>query len=537
MSQTLIHDLLIILSSGLIAGLICRWLRVSVLIGYLVVGAILGRGVLGLVLDEDHQLEHFAEAGVFLLLFSIGIEFSLDDLKRLGRNLVVGGAVQMLLVATPIASLLFWQGMTWQSATIIAAAIAFSSTVLVFKALSEWGQAERRPGRRAIGILLFQDAALVPLLLLVPLLTGSGETTGIGQYVGLVLVSCLFVIAIMVIRYLLATWLIPLLAGYRSPELVILFTIVSLSGVTLGAHRIGLPPAVGAFAAGLIFNGNRWTKQIDALVLPFRETFAAIFFVGLGLVFDPRLLWTEPAIVLGSLALVIGLKTIAATLALRLTGLSMHQAFGMGVGLAHVGEFAFVLVLLGVESGVLTELEYQRVVALAVCSLILTPILLKAGLRLVNSPDTEFDDDHRVESEQVTSQRATIIGAGPTGRQLASQLEIMGKDVGIIDLSPINLHPFAQEGFRTVAGDATNPVVLERASIEDSSLFIVCVPNDETAVRIVRAIRQMNPSGRLIVRCRYLTSSDKLRSAGAEMVISEEAEASVALLRTISSFD
>ena len=533
----LIYDLLMILAAGLLAGLVCRWLRISVLIGYLVVGALLGRGMLGLVLDEEHQLEHFAEAGVFLLLFSIGLEFSLDDLKRLGRNLIVGGAVQMLLVAGPIFCVLHWLGLTWQSATIVAAAVAFSSTVLVFKALSEWGQSEQPPGRRAIGILLFQDAALVPLLLMVPLLTGSDESADILDYVTLVSISGLFVVVVIGLRHVLAKWLIPVLAGYRSPELVILFTIVSLGGVTLAAHSVGLPPAVGAFAAGLIFNGNRWTKQIDALVLPFRETFAAVFFVGLGLIFDPRLLWMEPQLIGGALLGVIVIKTIAATVALRLTGLSLPRAFGMGVGLAHVGEFAFVLVLLGVESGILTEAQYQRVVAVAVSSLILTPPLLKVGLRFVHSDATSDRAEQQTAANGSGNDRATVIGAGPIGRQVASQLEMMGKDVCVIDLSPINLHPFAQEGFRTVAGDAANRSCLQLALMEHSVISVVCISNDETAVRITRAIQKLNPTGTLIVRCRYLANAIKLRNAGADHVISEEAEASIALMRKITTFD
>ena len=169
MTQTLIYDLLLILTAGLLAGLVCRRLRVSVLIGYLVVGVILGQGVLGWVRNEAHELDHYAEAGVFLLLFSIGLEFSLVDLERLGRNLLIGGAVQMSLVIVPVAVGLAWHSMSWQSALLIAGAVAFSSTVLVFKALSERGQSQQPHGRRAIGILLFQDAALVPLLLMVPL--------------------------------------------------------------------------------------------------------------------------------------------------------------------------------------------------------------------------------------------------------------------------------------------------------------------------------------------------------------------------------
>ncbi len=379
MSSTLVYDLLIILAAGLIAGLVCRWLRVSVLIGYLVVGVLVGTGALGWVSDDQHEIEYIAEAGVFLLLFSIGLEFSLDELGRLGRNLIIGGSVQMLVVALPVATLLLTLGLEWQPAILIAAAVSFSSTVLVFKALAEWGHSSLPHGRRAIGILLFQDAALIPLLLLVPLLTDAGKATGPLQYILLAITSLMFVVAVVVLRQLLAKWVVPTFASYRSPDLVVLFAVVLLGGVTLGAYTVGLPPAIGAFAAGLSLSGNRWTKQIDALILPFRETFAAVFFVSLGLLFEPRALLAEPLFTLASFVSLLGIKATAATIALRLTGLRWQAAAGMGIGLAHVGEFAFVLVLLGWEAGVIVKSDYQRIIALAIGSLILTPLLLKTG--------------------------------------------------------------------------------------------------------------------------------------------------------------
>ncbi|MCS7470069.1 cation:proton antiporter [Stieleria sp. ICT_E10.1] len=537
MTQTLIHDLLFILTAGLLAGLVCRWLHASVLIGYLIVGALLGQGVLGWVLDETHQLEHFTEAGVFLLLFSIGLEFSLDDLKRLGTTLFVGGFTQMSLVAIPVTAVMIGLGMSWQSAVLIASAVAFSSTVLVFKALSEWGQSQRPHGRSTIGILLFQDAALIPLLLMVPLLTGEGNAPSLGEYARLALVSLAFVLAVIVLRHLLSNWLIPLFAGYRSPELVILFTVVSLGGVTLAAHSVGLPPAVGAFAAGLIFSGNRWTKQIDALVLPFRETFAAVFFVGLGLIFDPALIWQEPLSMGAALAGVIALKTMAGTVALTLTGMPPKRALGMGIGLAHIGEFAFVLVLLGVESGVLREIDYQRVVAIAVGSLVLTPWLMKFGLRLVQDESLHVESTPQTAADASSSPLATVIGAGPIGSRIASQLETMGKDVCLMDLSPVNLHPFSQLGFRTVAGDASDSNILGRAEVPHAALVVVCVPDDQVALRVVRAIRKINRQGKLLVRCRYQASIDKLVRSGADVVVTEETEASLALLRELNQME
>lgn len=532
MTLTLVHDLMILLSAGLLAGLACRRLNVSILIGYLLVGTLIGHGVLGWVNDDEHQLAHFAETGVFLLLFSIGLEFSIEDLRRLGINFAIGGGTQMLLVAVPVAAILFAFGMTWQAAVLIASALAFSSTVLVFRAFSEFGLAQRPHGRRAIGILLFQDAALVPLLLIVPLLTGDDVYAGPGKYFQLAFVSLTFVAAVIVLRHVLAVWIIPIFANYRSSELVVLFTLVSLGGVTLAAYSVGLPAAVGAFAAGLIFNGNRWSHQIDALVLPFRESFAAIFFVGLGLIFDPLVLWQEPILLL-ALPLLILLKAAAGTIALRLTGLSTRFSLGTGIGLAHVGEFAFVLALLGVDAGVLEEKDYQGVVAIAVGSLMLTPTLMKLGLRRLQVNDEEDAPSELARPFESGKRNAVVVGAGPIGRSIGSQLETLGLDVCVVDLSPINLHSFAQQGFRTVTGDATEQHVLEVAGGADAELVVVCVPDDATALRVVQTLRRLNQIGRVIVRCRYQSNAKKLEAAGASDIVAEESQATLALLRLL----
>jgi CPA2 family monovalent cation:H+ antiporter-2 len=537
MLGTLVYDLLIILAAGLIAGLVCRWLRVSALVGYLLIGVLVGRGCLGWISDERHEIEYIAEAGVFLLLFSIGLEFSLDELLRLGRNLVLGGLAQMLLVALPVGVILLGIGTDWQPAVLIAATVSFSSTVLVFKALSEWGHASLPHGRRAIGILLFQDAALIPLLLLAPLLTGTGHAPGPTEYLVLAGTSILFVGAVVAARHLLANKVIPLFASYRSPELVVLFTVVSLGSVTLGAYTVGLPPAIGAFAAGLVFSGNRWTRQIDALVLPFRETFAVVFFVSLGLLFDPELLWREPMLMLTCLAGLIVVKWAAAAGALRLTGLGWRPAAGMGLGLAHVGEFAFVLVLLSWEAGVIAESDYQRILAIAIGSLILTPLLLKTGLRWTRLAAETDDKPSQATQPDRTRRQAIVIGAGPIGRQAASWFETTGRDVCLIDLSPINLHPFAQQGFRTVAGDATDASILELAQVESASAIVVCVPDDEAANRIVQNLRTANSRRQILVRCRYQANASRLRKSGASQVVSEEAEAGKALINVLSDID
>jgi CPA2 family monovalent cation:H+ antiporter-2 len=206
----------------------------------------------------------------------------------------------------------------------------------------------------------------------------------------------------------------------------------------------------------------------------------------------------------------------------------------MGIGLAHIGEFAFVVVLLGVESGILTETDYQYVVAMAVGSLIATPLLMKVGLRMIRNETTNEATDGGHQLDGPDELQAVVIGAGTIGRSMASQLETLGNDVCLVDLSPLNLHSFAQEGFRTVSGDATDASILASAGVAEATLVVVCVPDDGIALLIVRAVRRRNLGGRVLVRCRYQSTIRKLEKAGASEVVAEESLAALALLRLVT---
>jgi len=538
--EALVVDLLYVLAAGLAAGAICRRLGVSLLVGYLVVGALIGPGMLKIVSAEHNELEHFAEAGALLLLFSIGIEVSLAELRRMGRHLFVGGAVQMALVtaAATAASMAF--GAPWGRALLIGSAVALSSTVLVFKALEEFGELSTAHGRRGVAILLFQDFALVPLMLLVPVLVGAEDRPELQAWLLLAVKTAAFIAALVVATWAVRRWAVPVLASLRSPELVVLFTLAVLAGSSIAAWKIGLPPALGAFAAGLMLSGNRMTAQIDALVLPFRESFAAIFFVSLGTLMRPAILQTVEGALLCALGLValIGVKTSAAAVALRLTGLRWRLAWGMGLGLSQMGELSFILLSAGLTAGLIDADTYNAALLLAIGSLILTPPLLRFGLRQADPVlDKELEGRWPAHWAWSSIRHAVVVGIGPVGRQVVSQLETRGVDVAAIDLSPVNLHPLAQVGLHTVAGDARDPAVLRRAGAADSSLAVVTVPDDSSALEIVRALRRMTTSCRVVVRCRYQLSADKLTQAGVDVVVSEEAEASAALLELLEGLD
>lgn len=525
MPEWFVFELLLILAGGLVASVACRWLGISSIVGYLAIGATLG-GALKLVGSDQHGVGHevelLAEVGVFLLLFTVGLEFSISELRSLAWRLPVGGAAQMLLVAVPAVFFGRWLGLDWPGAVILAAAASFSSTVLVFKTLAELGQAPTPHGRRAIGILLFQDVALVPLLLVVPLLTAEASH-GPAELLRLVISSVAFVAAVMLLRLALAGWVVPKLAAYRSPDLVVLLTVVVLGIATLGAAAAGLPPALGAFAAGLCFGGNRWSPQIDALVLPFRETFAVIFFVGLGLLIDLRLLYEAPLTLIGLTVATIAVKAAAATVAVRLTGLRGWAAVGVGLGLAHVGEFAFVLGAVARGSGLVEATQYGRFTLVAFLTLLVTPPLLKLGLRLTGGVGDA--EPHPAAGRAIELERAIVVGAGPVGKQVASSLETRGVEVAMVDRSPVNLYPFSQAGMQTVAGDAAVAEVLSTAGADTATTVVICVSSDEAAERIVKQARKLNPSCRLLVRCRFETSVRRLSAQGADFVVSEEQQA------------
>ncbi|MDA1013651.1 MAG: cation:proton antiporter [Planctomycetota bacterium] len=532
--EELIVNLMTILSAGFIAGFVCRKLGVSLLIGYLIVGTIIGHGGLSLVTQESREIEYLARAGALLLLFAIGIEFSLEEFVRLSRFFFVGGATQMVLTAIPVAAMASIY-LDWRAATVIGLAVALSSTVLVFKALAELGLTHSPHGKRAIGILLFQDVALVPLILVIPLLTGGGANAEGGSVLWLAVNSVAFVMAIVVLHAIVRQYGVSMLGALKSRELVVLFALSLLGGACWGAAKLGLPPAIGAFAAGLILSGNILSAQIDALVLPFRETFAAVFFVSLGTLLDPSVFLAEPLLLFGGLVVILAVKAAAAGLALKLTGLNWRSSLGMSLGLAQLGEFSFVLFSEALGHGLIRAHNYNRLLFIALGSLLLTPPLLRYGLKWVTA---RADDEHQAPPtlrNQPGAKRGLVIGAGPVGREIAHKLHARGDAVCVIDLSPVNLYEFDQQQIRTVTGDAIDPRILKLASAELANLAVVCVPHDTSAREITRSFRAANSDAEIVVRCRFESSVHSIEKAGANIVVSEAAKAAEAIMHLLDS--
>lgn len=532
-----IEPLLLILTTGLLAGYACRQISLPPLIGYLALGAGLGEGALGWIASDLEEIEHLAELGVFFLLFSIGLELSLDELKRMRWHLTIGGGTQMLVVAIPTAITLNTFGWNLTASILVASALSFSSTVLVFKTLGEQGQTSTSVGRRTLSILLFQDAALVPILLCLPILAGSEGSASIVDWLKTAVATVAFLVTTVGLRVLMNKVVIPRIARHRSPDLVVLMTLTTLGGITLFAYRIGLPPALGAFAAGLAFGGNRWSEQVDSLILPFREAFAAIFFVSLGLLIDFREVIHQPVAIFVGVAAVIAIKSLAAFAALWATGLDVKKCARPSVGLAHVGEFAFVVILLGATSGVLTAEEQKLLATISGVTLFVAPFLIRWGFECTAAfaiDQDETDDTSPVDTGDL-ERRCVVIGMGPVGRSIVGRLETLGYSVHAVDSNPLNLQSFAQLGFATVAGDGQKAEVLLSAGTAKAQIVMVCVAIDEVALSITSEVRRLNPTTRIVVRCRYANQVAPIREAGADIVISEEARSTQDLIEIVET--
>ena len=344
-------------------------------------------------------------------------------------------------------------------------------------------------------------------------------------YLLLALKSATFLACVYGVRFLMTKYVIQELVRLRSVELVALFAVCLLGCTGFAAVALGLPAAIGALAAGVMLSGQRLSQQADTVLLPFREMFSVVFFVTLGMLLQPFAFFSEPFLLVAGFVAMISLKTLAAAVALRITGLDWKSALGMGLGLSQLGEFSFLLLANGLAKGLIDPVNYNRMLFIAMCSLVATPVLLRQGLKLVaqdwNSSMQPIDMKPVDDSHPL----ALVIGLGPIGQRIVRWLRGTNFQVHLLDLSPVNLYSYAQQGHPTFAGDAAEERLLRLAGADRASLAIITVPQDQVALQILGSLRHMRPDLTIFVRCRFEANVTVFEGAGATAVVSEEVSA------------
>lgn len=520
--------------SALIAYL-CTRIRLVPIAGFLLTGVAVGPYALGLVRDPE-LVSTLAEIGVILLLFEIGIEFSLAKLARLKRAIGLGGGLQVGGTVALVTGIGVWAGVDLGSSLYTGFLIALSSTAVVLGLLSSRGETDTPAGQISLSVLIFQDLAIVAMVLLVPMLAGTGGSAW--SVLGALGTALVVIAAALVLAWTLVPPVLGAVADTRRPELFVLVVAAIALGIAWLVSQAGVSLELGAFLAGLVVSESEYSEQALSEVLPFRSLFNAVFFVSVGMLLDLSFLWQEPLLLLGAVVGVLLLKAVVATGTVLALGYPVRMATVVGLALAQIGEFSFVLERTGRAAGLspfgLGTVGEQAFIVTAVVLMLATPGLLEIGPTLgqwlqntgwpwvqrrgaATMPAGDAEEENHV----------VIVGFGPAGRRLAQVLHEDGLPFVVVDLNPQSVREAREMGYTALYGDATRGPILEQAGIHRAKLCVVVVNDQDAAVRIAHVARHENPTLQLVVRTRFLSDYERFREAGADVVVSEEVETTV----------
>lgn len=539
----ILTDLLVIFAISIGIVFVFYQFRLPPIAGFLAAGALIGPHGLNLVSDIE-QVKVLAEIGVVLLLFTIGVEFSLAHLTAARRLLLIGGPLQVtgsLLLAAAVGIAV---GLPVQQALLWGCLLSLSSTAIVLKALAERGESDTLHGRATVGILIFQDLAVVPMILLLPLLANSGNSLRpeillpLGK-------SVVLVGALMAVSWFVVPKLLEQIVRHRSRELFLLTTIVLCLGIAWLTALSGLSLALGAFIAGLVISESEYSHQALAEVLPFRDSFNSLFFVSIGMLMDVRTLLAHPVLVAALVGAVLVGKFVTGAIPVVASGYPPRVGILSGIALAQVGEFSFVVAQQGERIGLLTGEPYQVFLVVSVLTMVITPFLMQGApyvarkaeaiqwLRQWSADRTIAHQTQAAPGELKIRDHVIVLGYGLSGRNLVRVLKETDIPYVALDLDSEIVRREAQTGAKIIYGDATSPGVLHHVRIGDARVLVVAISDPSAARHIVPIARGLNPTIHIVVRTRYLREMDDLHQLGADEVVPEEFEASIEIFALV----
>jgi len=528
-SWSVLLDILLLLSTATALGILCACLRQSPIIGYLAAGTLLGPNALQIVSSRE-QVEILAELGIALLLFTIGLEFSWDRLKGLGRTAIGSGFFQVLVTISLVAALCILLGIPMRTSFALGAIVALSSTACVLRLLVSRAEIESHHGRHALGILLVQDAAVVPLVVMVALLGGSGGLVDAGFAIArvlggaVVLIGCLYLL----LRYLMP-WLLRLETLRHSRDLPILMAIVVGLGAAWTSHEFGLSPALGAFVAGMLLAASPFATQVRADISSIQTLLVTLFFGSIGMLGDPVWLVQNFGLVLAVVSAVIVGKAVIVWAILRILGLAHESALMTGLCLAQVGEFSFILAM-SAHGSLISDDLLRLLVSATIISLFMTPYLVatapwlapriirslrRVGLVSSPAPPTSLP-------ATASAGRVLVVGFGPAGQTVGRMLSDQGQEAVVLDLNLKTVKMANEMGLVGHIGDATHADVLHHAGVLSADTVVVTVPDPAIASQIVRLVRATAPDAYIIARARYHRYVEEIRISGAHELVDEE---------------
>lgn len=533
-------EVVALLVGSVLIAYLCYRIRLVPIVGFLITGVVIGPTALGLVKDQA-LIDGMAEVGVILLLFTIGVEFSLEKLARIRRLIVGGGGLQVGLTIGLLGVGMAVAGIAWPVAVFTGCLVALSSTTIVLMLLTDRMETDTPAGRFALAILIFQDLAIIGMVLLVPVLGGEGGSTGA---VLLALGEAVLIIGVVLVgaRKLLPP-LLERIARTQRSELFLLTVVTICFGTAWLTSLAGVSLALGAFLAGLVVSESQYSEHALSEVLPLRTLFNAVFFVSVGMLLDLGFLFDNLLLVLGVAGAVLLIKFIVTAGSVRALGYPARIGVVVGFALAQIGEFSFVLARAGEEVGLtpagMGEAGVQTFIAVTVLLMAGTPLLMQLGHRLGTRmlqrepPIEEPTHETSTTGHAALEDHVIVVGYGPAGHRLVQVMHDTGLPFTIIELNPSLAKQAEEAGFPVIRGDASRPHILEHAALGRAKLCVVVIGDEAATQRIVEVAHYLNPTVQIIARTRFLANVERLHEAGADIVVPEELETSVRIFTNV----
>jgi CPA2 family monovalent cation:H+ antiporter-2 len=549
---TLINTIAAALGLALVLGFVVARLKLPALVGYLAAGIVIGPFTPGFVADSALAAQ-LAEIGVMLLMFGVGLHFSLDDLMAVKRIAVPGAVVQMVAATAMGGAMAFFWGWDLGAALVFGISLSVASTVVLLKALEAKGVLDSVNGRIAVGWLVVEDLAMVLVLVLLPavapmLRTGDGGSIDAELWSTLartLLAVAAFVLLMLVVGRRVFPWLLWQVAKTGSRELFTLCVVAAAVTIAFGSAKLfGVSFALGAFFAGMVLRESEFSHRAAEESLPLRDAFAVLFFVSVGMLFDPRVIVERPLQVIGVVAVIVVGKSIAALALVLLLRYPLNTALTVSASLAQIGEFSFILAALGVSLQLLPPEGQSLIVAGALISIALNPltftfvdpierwILARSELaRRYAQRDDPLAELPASTEERYLARQVVLVGHGRVGQRISKALREAGMACVVVDENRERVEEVRAQGLPAVIGDAAEPAVLIQAHIAEAALLVIAVPDALGARRMIETARTLNPQVQVAVRSQHGDEARWLASEGGARVFVGEEELAQAMLR------
>lgn len=531
-----LQDFVVVLAASVLVITLFHKIRLPAVVGFLLTGVIIGPGGLALV-TETETVNVLAEIGVVMLLFTIGLEFEPARLRRIQRDFWAGGTLQVFLTTAATVVVLALVRVPFREALFYGFLVSLSSTAVVLKILADRNESDAPQGRIALGVLIFQDLAIVPMIALVPVLASSGGVSlgAIGLRFGL---SALAIGTAFVLARFLMPRVLHLVVRTRVREVFLIATLFIVLGMALLTSSLGLSLALGAFLAGVVLAESDYSHQVVSDIVPFKDVFNSLFFISVGMLLDVGAVWRFRTLVLILVVSIFVVKFAVVLLTVGLLGYGSRIAIIAGLALAQIGEFSFVLAGVGRANGFLPGDVFQAFVASSILTILATPFLIRYGPALADRGEAAMPWKKRVvhaAARPVCDLEGHLIiaGYGLNGRNLAHVLKEAGIPYFIVELNPVTVREASAAGEIILFGNIASRTILEEAGVRRAKGVVFAISDPVTTRLGVKAARELHPGLFILVRTRFVTEVDELLKLGADQVIPEEFETSIEMFTRV----